>query len=218
MKKFEQKVDMRSRKAMTAFLEDHFRYDTANSCNKLTSYANNLKIYCLGLPGDVVDKLFDLMDCEDAYDTINDLIADFGRENGYRYQAGFNGRSGGYLVLYEGGRKQLEYKSVCKKCGQLNYKSVEESGTKCGRCGSDERINLTHPMYQTYVTAKSIDQGEDFELWSIYELKERVKLIQRFDRLCDDIVAEAVFIAENYEAADEEYEVIQTRKVLQEAC
>lgn len=34
---------------------------------------------------------------------------------------------------------------------------------------------------------RSIDQNEDFEDWSDEDLKERVELVCKFDRLCDDI-------------------------------
>lgn len=45
MKRFFQPVDLRSRKAMIDYLEDHFRYFTMNSWNRSQSYACNLKIY-----------------------------------------------------------------------------------------------------------------------------------------------------------------------------
>ena len=52
MKTFYTDVDLRSRKAMTAFLLKHFRYDTMSSWNQADSYACNLKIYRLGLERD----------------------------------------------------------------------------------------------------------------------------------------------------------------------
>ena len=39
MKKFFTPVDLRSRAAMTAYLDGHFRYPTMNSWNQATSYA-----------------------------------------------------------------------------------------------------------------------------------------------------------------------------------
>ena len=45
MIEFAQKIDMRNRKKMTEYLKNHFRYYTANSWNRSTSYACNLKIY-----------------------------------------------------------------------------------------------------------------------------------------------------------------------------
>lgn len=192
MKQFYKKVDLRSRKAMTKFLEGHFRYDTANGCNRSTSYANNLKINNLGFTNEQEEKLLDMLDCAEAYDNINDKIWKFGYDHDWRWQAVFNGRSGGYLVLYRGGWKPGEYKSFCTSCGQKNYTTVEETGHKCGRCGKETRVNYKNPPKQIYsYPEKSVDMDEDFEEWSMNDLKQRVKLVQEFDRLCDKIVAEA---------------------------
>ena len=93
-----------TKKEMIDFLSNHFRYDTMSSWNKSTSYANNVKVYnCI--PNKLQSKVFELMDCEDFYDNINWLLDDFNRENDYQYQTGFNGRSGGYIVLYNGGKE-----------------------------------------------------------------------------------------------------------------
>lgn len=118
MKKFERKIDRRSRKAMTDFLSNHFRYNTMNSWNRSTSYANNVKVGELGLTHEQVMKLYEIMECEDAYDRANDLIWEFGYQHDWRWQVGFNGRSGGYLVLYKGGWKPDEHKSFCTSCGR----------------------------------------------------------------------------------------------------
>ena len=45
-----------------------------------------------------------MMECENFYDDINQLVSDFNVNHDYQWQAGFNGRSGGYLVLYTGGK------------------------------------------------------------------------------------------------------------------
>jgi len=49
MRKFYHDVDKRSRKKMTKFLINHFRYHTANSWNGTRSYAHNMKIHKLNL-------------------------------------------------------------------------------------------------------------------------------------------------------------------------
>ena len=54
----------------------------------------------------------------------------------------------------------------------------------------------------------------DFDDWSIEELRERVRLVQEFDRLADDIVKEAVEMAEKFSVEEEEIFVPTTRKVL----
>lgn len=80
------------------------RYNTMNSWNNSTAPAFNLKVYNV-IPEKLQNKVFELMDCDDFYDNINDLIHFFSIEHNYTWQAGFNGRSGGYLVLYQGGIK-----------------------------------------------------------------------------------------------------------------
>ena len=89
-------VDITNDKQMFNFLRDHFEYYTANSWNGLRSIANNVKIYNLDLSGDWGVALA-ILEAED-YDTINMVIEDWEREHP-GYDVGFNGRSGGYLVL-----------------------------------------------------------------------------------------------------------------------
>ncbi len=218
MKEFYHKVDRRSRKAMTEFLSEHFRYNTMNSWNLSTSYANNLKIDRLGLTNEQEMKLLDLMDCEGVYDNINDKIWEFGYQHDWQWQTGFNGRSGGYLVLYRGGWKPGEHKSYCTTCGQRNFTTVEETGCRCGRCGMETRRNFPIPPKQIYtLPGKDVDMDEDFEDWSMDMLRERVQLVGEFDMLCDDIVAEAVWMADNMEVEEQEVYVSTTQKVLKEA-
>lgn len=89
-------VDISNTKSMFEFLNNHFTYDTMNSWNNLRSIANNVKVYKLGLDGDAWAAL-DLLRA-DNYDTVNEMLYDFEHEH-KGYEVGFNGRSGGYLVL-----------------------------------------------------------------------------------------------------------------------
>ncbi len=215
MKQCYQKVDRRSRKAMTDFLQNHFRYDTMNGWNKSTSYANNLKVHEIGLSFEQEMKLLNIIGCDGAYDSINDLIWQFGNDHDWKWQAGFNGRSGGYLVLYRGGTRQSEYKSYCISCGQRNYTSVKETGCKCGKCGRESRKDYEKPPIEilTY-PGKDVDMSEDLEDWSMKDLRERVQLVEEFDKLCDEIISKAAYMADNYEVAEEEVEVTEIHRVL----
>ena len=174
VKKFFQEVDKRNRKEMIEFLSNHFRYNTMNSWNRSSSYANKMKIYTLDLPKEIEDKLWEMLNVEEAWFYINQHIRDY-KLNGFLpdgYDVGFNGRSGGYLVLY-----------VEKYCG------------------------------------RSIDQDADFENeeeWDIWALRNRVELVQSFDKLCDEIVDMAIWLAENMTVEEETYKVEKTRKVLVE--
>lgn len=214
MKKFSKKVDLRSRKAMAQYLSNHFRYDTARGWNSSTSYAHNMKLYNLGLSSEQVDKLYDLLDCEGIFGEIDDMLCAFGMSHDYMWQAGFNGRSGGYLVLYQGGKKASEWKSYCTSCGQRNYQSTSENDCRCGRCGQETRKDFQKPPMQTFAyPMRGTDMDEDFEDWSMEALRKRVRLIQEFDRLADDIAEHAAYMAENYTVEEEEYFVPATRKV-----
>lgn len=215
MKTFYRPVNCRSRKDMTEYLREHFRYPTMSSWNDSTSYACNLKIYQLGLDSDTVDKLFELIQTDDFFQERSLLIQDFGSAHDYLWQAGMNGRSGGYLALYQGERIPSGYKSYCTNCGQKNYRSVQETGDVCGVCRKPARVDFrgTHMQVTTF-PGRGTDCDADFEDWSMYDLRNRVRLVQEFDRLADDMVQEAVFYAQNYAVQDEEYQVTQTRKAL----
>lgn len=154
-------VNLENREEMIEFLTKHFRYNTMNSWNCMTSYANNVKLYKLDLPN--VSKAYDFLDaeCEQyAYD-VDDAIIEFEVDTGYT--AGFNGRSGGYIVLYDMERN------------------------KDGR-----RCMLLH----------GIDEYEDFKDWETSDIAERVKLVQRFDALCDEIRDIFIYYLENTEIKD----------------
>jgi len=215
MTTFYQPVDLRSRAAMTEYLMEHFRYNTMNSWNRSTSYACNMKVYNLGLEHELEMRLYDLLSLEEFYEPLNDLCNEFAEEHDYLWQVGFNGRSGGYLVLYQGNREPSGYKSFCTACGQCNYRSTTETGNICGRCHEPKRRDYqrVHMKVVTY-QGKDTDMDEDFEEWSMYQLRERVKLVQKFDRLCDAIVQEAIYTAQNYEVEEETYTIEKTRQVL----
>ena len=126
-----------------------------------------------------------------------------------------NGRSGGYLVLYQGELKPSGYKSYCPRCGQKNYQEATASNNTCGVCRQPTRMNVPHTHMQvvTY-PGRGTDDGEDYEDWSMYELRERVKLVQELERLADRMVDKAIHLVRHYDVAEEEFFVSQTRKVL----
>lgn len=211
---FSRRVDKRSREDMTAYLSNHFRYDTMNSWNCSTSYACNMKLYNLGLDRETENKLWDLIQVPEFYDRLNELVKDFGRQHNYLWQAGWNGCSGGYLVLYQGGTKSSEYRSYCTRCGQKNYTSIAETGTRCGVCNEEARIDYNKPPLQIFsYPGRGVDMDEDFEDWSIYELKQRTELVQEFDRLADNIVAEALHIAREH-SVEERIVYVPTKELV----
>ncbi|MDD5134959.1 MAG: hypothetical protein PHP01_06065 [Phycisphaerae bacterium] len=211
-------VDKRYKELMIKYLRKHFRYNAMNSWNKSTSYANNIKLYNIDKPADVDDDTFwEMIGLTEWQEKLSDLLEDFGRKYDWNWQAGINGRSGGYLVLYKGGIKPSGYKSYCTHCGQKNYESVPEGqiGT-CGRCDAKARVNFKQTHMQVFTwPGKSTDEYEDFTDWTLSEIRERVELVQDFDRLCDTIAEGYIFICKNYRIAEEEILVPKTIKVLE---
>lgn len=100
---FKKEIDCTNRQEMIDFLENHFRYWTMNSWNRSSSYANNVKIYNVNLPEEVADKAWDYacgsIECSEIDYMIQDEFATFRADTGY--DVGFNGRSGGYIVMYD---------------------------------------------------------------------------------------------------------------------
>lgn len=72
----------------------------------------------------------------------------------------------------------------------------------------------THMQIFTW-PGKDIDMDEDFRDWSTDDIRDRVKLIQKFDRLCDSIVREYISTCRSYRITEEEILVPKTIKVLE---
>jgi hypothetical protein len=215
MTQYYKKVDFRSRQDMTNFLKNHFRYHTMNSWNCSTSYANNIKVYNLGLDRETERILYEIIETDLFWNKVNRLLDDFAVKYNHHWQIGINGRSGGYFVLYHGRIEPTGHKSYCTACGQRNFQSIKENGNICGACGEAARVNFIHPPVQTvkYI-GHSVDMENDFTDFTMYELRERVKLVQAFDKVTDDILTMAVGMCENCIVEDEIYYIPKTRKIL----
>lgn len=219
---FEKKVDLRSKRAMADFLKNHFRYATMNSWNRGNSYANRIKVHHLGLTKEQEGRAWKILsiDCyADFWNEIRYPIDNFTAETGGAYTIGSNGRSGGYLVLYRGEYHDPGYKSRCCSCGQLNFQLVPPSAAdgkgQCGRCGKHERINLTRSLRWHRVLGGGIDDDcslEDLMELSVGSLRDKVELVQLFDRTCDDIRANFIDLLENSTVVEETVMVPKTVK------
>jgi hypothetical protein len=147
-------VDITNDKQMFNFLRNHFMYYTANSWNGLKSIANNVKLYNLGLSGDWCVAL-NLLEA-DNYDTVNMIIHDWEREHP-GYSVGFNGRSGGYLVLCnKGNARHVLPEEITDSVDYEDYKEYcrEYFGS----------VKMNRRVLVDYVT-----------------------LVRSFDKLCDEL-------------------------------
>ena len=150
-------VNYKSNKAMYEFLVNHFTYDTMNSWNRLKSIANNVKLY--NLPGIDVQEALEALERDD-YFSINETIRDWEADHP-GYKVGFNGRSGGYLVLYNNYNNEHCFKSDMWYVGDyVSYEAWKED------------------VKRGYGTLKDYQPN----------LIEEVKIVQEFDKLCDDLI------------------------------
>lgn len=158
-------VDICSPKSMFEFINGHFAYDTMNSWNNLKSIANNVKLYNLELEGDwenALGYLYDESDIGDLQHQIVETIFEWENEHP-GYAVGFNGRSNGYLVIYN---KETD--------GRINFRNILPD-------------DLTG--FDTYEDFK--ESIKDYYGWTVKdmipELREYTQLIRDFDKLCDDL-------------------------------
>ena len=79
-------------------------------------------------------------------------------------------------------------------------------GNSHARCGVGENSEITSKNY--------LSLYDDYEEWSLSELRDRVKLVQELDSLADDLVSQAVHMAKAFDVVEEAYYVPQTRHVL----
>lgn len=149
---YEKGVDISSCKSMFNFLNEHFQYPTLNSWNCMYSIAHNVKLYNLGLTGDPW-KVLKFLESQE-YQPINDMIEDWECEHS-GYSVGFNGRSGGYIVLYN-------------KDNMLNVIPDDINGWE------------TYEDWKSDIKGWGYNVS-DF----LYKLRELTKLVRDFDKLCD---------------------------------
>ena len=178
---FYKKVNKNSNKEMFEFLKEHFTYFTMSSWNLNTSIANNVKIYNLGIDFKILDILQ-----VDNYFTLNTMIEDWEIAHP-GYKVGFNGRSGGYLVLYN----------------DNNTKSV-----------LDYYVD-TNDTYEEF--KEDVRRNYGGLKWYKQELINQVELVQEFDKLCDDLLEECKYMVENYRIVEKEKQITQKYYELEEA-
>lgn len=147
-------IDITNDKQMFNFLKNHFEYYTLTTWIGAKSIANNVKLYCLNLSGSW-DTAHDLL-AEGEYDYVNDVL-NFWAQQHPGFEVGFNGRNGGYLVLYSNGNYDHILPEEITNCE--NY---EEYKAFCRDCYGSVKANRSDLVFYT-------------------------KLVQDFDKLCDEL-------------------------------
>ena len=196
----------RTKKAMVAYLSDHFRYYTMSSWNRSTSYAAGVKLHQI-MPNDVTG--YDFLQTDEAFVGGESIIQEFNKRWKYEWQIGRNGRSGGYLVLYSGGIRvgKNSYKMWCPNCGQGNFR---EESTVCGRCNQEGLV--PYPFVQTFLlTGKGIDDDmPDFESWDLWGPQWRVNVVWDFDKTVERVKKAFIDFVKNHKVVEKEIMVPKT--------
>lgn len=172
---FYKEIDKNNKDQMIDYLVNHFRYYTMNSWNQAKSYANNVKIYNLDLTDSERDKFMEIYNDEDLSPAITDIISthinEFQTKTGY--SAELNGRSYGYMVLYDT-KLDLQTRQIIVTPGQ----SIDTP--------------LTREDIEGY---KDDYSEEDVMSW----LRDRTTLVQQFDMMCDDILTDIKNLMDEYD-------------------
>jgi len=139
-----------------------------NSWNNSTAPAFNLKVYNV-IPQEYRGRVYEVIQTEEYWDEVRGLISNFQVKYDYLWQAGFNGRSGGYLVLYRGGKengriftlpgKSIDFEEVPKEVlndfKQLAIDIVELAISYAKNC------EVVEEEYQVTKTRKAIREKEE---------------------------------------------------------
>lgn len=204
-----------TRQEMIAFLRNHFRYYTANSWNRSMSYARNVKIYNLDLTPEQESKAFEFIETLSALEEISLIMRDFDEKHDHEWQAGFNGRSGGYIVLYRGFKElDTHTKTVCNHCG-IRTGYAEEMRCKVSGCSGTLK-KISRPVYRIGVyPGKGVDMNEDFKEWSDDVLKARYDLVKEFDQIVDDCIVQFKYMLDNFRIIEKVVPCTRTIKVVE---
>ncbi len=177
-------VDITNDRQMFEFLKNHFEYYTANSWNRRMSIANNVKLHRLNLSGNW-SVAYSLL-ANGEYETINCMIADWRREHPM-YEVFFNGRSGGYLVLYdnETGEHVLP-ESILESDTYVDYKEYCREYYGSVKANRNELVFFTK-LVQDFDKLCDVLRAYCDELSNLaFEVVEMEKSVERFNTIYED--------------------------------
>ena len=98
------------------------------------------------------------------------------------------------------------------------WKTMDHSN-RCGRCnaaGDDGRIN--YEEQPSYIQVMNTHFDFDWDLYDLDDLRDMVRLVQDFDRACDQVRDKFIQMLSQCEVVEETYMVPRTDKVLRCAC
>ena len=168
---------------MIDYLKNHFRYDTMNSWNGSSSYAAKVKIRTF-VPHHLIDTAYSALEVREAFDDINSILECFAINHDYKYQIGFNGRSSGYLVLYQGG-----YDKTTNKIHSFPGKSIDQGETfeEWSIEDLEERVKLIKEFDETIEDCKA----SFIEFCKTHNIVEKEIMVSKKIMIAEDKTNEA---------------------------
>lgn len=209
----------KSRKDLIAYLSGHPRYHTGNSWNDSTSYSRCIKLRHISFPDKGVrDAAWELV-CSDTdwwrAAGLKQEVRDFDERHRHLYQLGVNGRSGGYVVMYQGCTEPSGVKSYCEDCGQPNYTRADPEPGRCGKCGAQARVNhATEPVRIVTWPYRSFDQDAYYADWDKESLKDRAALVWDLDDTVERMAAKFIEFCKTHTVGTKQVMVPTTVQVL----
>jgi len=168
------------------YLKNHFQYDIMNSWNNLKTYANNVKIYNLGLTNEQENAFFEIneINFEYIWQNLEFEIEDFKEIFENTFDIFGNGRQGGYLCI-------IPHFDTAKKWRHLlDFEGLEDV-----------------LYYDNYKEFKSGQYNYFYNDWKRLTYKSEIEtiyyILKCFDRLCDILRAELIYLLDNYEIETE---------------
>ena len=170
------------------YIKNHFQYDIMNSWNNLKSFSNNVKLYNMGLTNEQQNKYFELMEIDPDYIYLSMewALEDF--QNLTDTEIFFNGRSGGYIVIIPKSDRNEHL---------LKYYNIEDI--------------LYCSSYIEFKNEEAACYGFNYTFSYKKDIEQVYYILKAFDKLCDVLRSELVYILNNYTV--EEHEETYTKTV-----
>lgn len=166
------------------YIKNHFTYNIMNSWNCLESIANKVKIYDLGLNNKQINKFWEILEVDNdyIYNDLNFIIKEF--KNFTNTDIFFNGRSDGYLVIkpsFETYKRHQNILDIFFSDNIYEYTTFKEF--------KKDSIDSDYCNYENeYMNNK---------------LENCYYLLKAFDKLCDCLREELIYILDNAEIEEE---------------
>ena len=189
-------------------LVQHENYDTMSSWNNSKSYSRNVKVNRLNIPRNLIDVAYEICQTDYVHDDLRFIIEEFEERMNGNYTIGFNGRSGGYVVLYERCRESIQkpYITRCDKCYKPTW---YEDGHKCMVCKDGTLRKYDAPKFKLVTrTTGLVKDEDDLKAMDDEELLDWVDLIMEFNYTVNCMESQFIYCCQQHLENSKELEAV----------